>query len=224
MTEKKYSLREKKHARTKIVLMNAFLARLRNCRFEGISIREVCASAEISEGTFFNYFPEKIDVITYYVNLMTMKVIWKAQQKAPKGKYIALINVFFEEMADEFNNVNIAYELISIMVAQHEKPKKAAISDIEKHLVFPDLAGIEDMSPLLTEEFFGECIEGALKNGELPGNVKIDNALVSLLTIMVGTMIAVKFSNIKNIKYHYTRQLQILWTELGAKKQGGFKK
>ena len=84
MTKREYSLREKKHARTKIALMSSFIERLRNSRFEDISIRDVCKSAEISEGTFFNYFPEKIDVITYYVNLMTMKVIWKARQKAPR--------------------------------------------------------------------------------------------------------------------------------------------
>jgi AcrR family transcriptional regulator len=221
MAGKEYSLREKKHARTKIALMNAFTERLRNSRFEDISIREVCKSAEISEGTFFNYFPGKIDVITYYVNLMTMKIIWKAQKKAPRCKYIALIKAFFEELADEFARINIKYEIISIIVTQHEKPKKAVISNVEKHLFFPDLDGIEDISPLLMDEFFRECMEGALKNGELPGRVNIDNALVSLMTIMVGTMIAVKFSDIKNIKYQYMRQLQILWTELGVKKQKG---
>ena len=61
-------------------------------------------------------------------------------------------------------------------------------------------------------------MEEALKNGELPRNANIDNTVVSLVTIMVGTMIAIKFSDIKNIKYHYQRQLQLLWTELGVKK------
>jgi AcrR family transcriptional regulator len=207
--------------------MNAFIERLRNSRFEDIAIKDVCKSAEISEGTFFNYFPEKIDVITFYVNLMTMKVIWKAQKKAPNGKYIALINAFFEELADEFTKLDITYELISIMVVQHEKPKKTIIPDIEKNLVFPNLAGIEDTPPFLIDEFFIECMEGALKNGELPGSVNIDNALVSLMTIMVGTLIAVKFSDVvkfrdvKSVKHNYLRQLQMLWTGLGVKKQRG---
>ena len=227
MTTRDYSLREKKHARTKIALMNAFIERLRNSRFENISIKEVCNSVEVSEGTFFNYFPEKIDVITYYVNLMTMKVIWRARQKVSKGQYIALLNAFFEELADQFTKLDITYELISIMVVQHEKPKKTAISDVEKHLFFPDLAGIEDIAPLFIEEFLKECMEGALRNGELPRSVNIDNALVSLITIMVGTMIAVKFGdvvkfrNVKNVEHHYLRQLQMLWTALGVKKQKG---
>jgi len=219
------SLREVKHARTKIALMNAFIGRLRNCRFEDIAIKDVCKSAEISEGTFFNYFPGKTDVITYYVNLMTMKVIWKAQKKNPKGKNMALLSAFFEELADEFTKLDITYEIISILVVQHEHPKKVAIPDIEKHLVFPDLAGIEDMSPLLIDEFFRECMEGALKNGELPRSVNVNNALVSLMTIMVGTLIAVKFSDavktrdVNSLRQHYLRQLQSLWTELGVKQR-----
>jgi len=221
MIKREYSLREKKHARTKIALMSAFMTRLRNSRFEDISIRDVCKNAEVSEGTFFNYFPEKIDVITYYVNLMTIKLVWNAQQKSPKGKYITLVNAFFEELADEFAKINIKYEIISIIVVQHEKPKKSVIPDIEKHLFFPNLDGIEDIAPLFMDEFLKKCLEGALKTGELPENVNIDNALVSLLTIMVGTMIAIKFNNVKNIKYQYLRQLQILWTELGVKKQKG---
>lgn len=221
MTKRDYSLREKKYARTKIALMNGFIERLRNSRFENISIKDVCKCAEISEGTFFNYFPEKIDVITYYVNLMTMKLIWKARQKTPKGKSIALINAFFKEMADEFTKLDITYELISILVVQHEQPKKIVISDVEKHLIFPNVAGIEAMAPLLTDEFFRECIKGALRTGELPGSVHIDDALASLITIMVGTMVAVKFSNIKDIKYQYLRQLQMLWAGWGVKKQRG---
>ena len=141
MAEKEYSLREKKHARTKIALMNAFIARLQKVRFENISIRDVCKCVEVSEGTFFNYFPGKIDVITYYVNLMTMKFIWQARRKVPKGRCIALVNAFFEEMSDASTKINITYELISIMVVQHEKPKKAVIPDIEKHLFFSGFGG-----------------------------------------------------------------------------------
>ena len=229
MATRNCSLREKKHARTKIALMNAFIERLHNSRFEDISIKEVCASVEISECTFFNYFPGKIDVIIYYVNFMTMKIIWEAQKKAPKGKHIALINASFEELADNFAKINIVYELMSIMVVQHEKPAIAVISGIEKHFVFPDLAGIEDIAPLMIDDFFRECLERALKNGEFPASVNIDNALVSLMTIMAGTLMAVKFSDIvksrdsKRLKYHYLRQLQMLWTDLGVK-QGRIKK
>jgi len=59
MKEKEYPLREKKHARTKITIMAAFIKCLEKTRFEDISIRQICKSVEVSEGTFFNYFPRR---------------------------------------------------------------------------------------------------------------------------------------------------------------------
>ena len=76
MRVKEYSLREKKHARTKIAIMNAFIKRLEKTRFDDISIREICKSVEVSEGTFFNYFSEKIDIINYYSHLLFLKIFW----------------------------------------------------------------------------------------------------------------------------------------------------
>lgn len=216
-----YSLRAKKHARTKIALTQAFIERLRHARFEDISIRDVCRSAEISEGTFFNYFPGKLDVITYYVHLMILRIIWKARKQAPRGSPVGLVNAFFEELANEFATIDIRYEIVSIMVAQRERTKKVVISGIERNLFFPDLDGIEDIRILFIDDFLRECLEGARKAGELPASVPIDNTVVSLLTLMIGTMIAVKFHDVKTIHEHYRRHLKMLWETLGARKKKG---
>ena len=52
MTRHCPTLREVKHARTKLDIANAFVRRLRTSRYEEISIRELCRSVEISEGRF----------------------------------------------------------------------------------------------------------------------------------------------------------------------------
>ena len=54
--ETRYSLRERKYAKTKISLANAFMERLKTKRFSDIAIKEVCENVEVSEGTFYNYF------------------------------------------------------------------------------------------------------------------------------------------------------------------------
>lgn len=136
MRVKEYSLRERKHVKTKIAIMDAFIKRLEKTRFDDISIREICKIVEVSEGTFFNYFPEKIDIINYYMNLMFLKVVWKTQKEAPQGKYLALINTVFRKLAEELNNVNIMYQLIAIMIVRQERPKTVAISNLERQIFF----------------------------------------------------------------------------------------
>ena len=217
MKVKEYSLREKKHAKTKLAIMNAFVKRLEKTRFEDISIREICKSIEVSEGTFFNYFSEKIDIINYYAYLLFLKIFWKTRKEVPQGKYLASIEALFKNAAAELNNVNIIYQLISIIILQQEKPKAVIISDIEKHFAFPNYDGIEDIPAIFIDDFLGECLKAALKNGELSKKTNIDDALVSLMTILAGTLLAAKFTNINDRAYHYTRQLQLLWNGLGIK-------
>jgi AcrR family transcriptional regulator len=220
MNSKEYSLREKKYAKTKIAIMNAFMGRLRHDRFDDISIREVCADAEVAEGTFFNYFPEKIDVIVYYLYLTTLKMIWKAQKKAPAGKYLPLIDSVFSQLAEESYNNNVMYQIISVLLAQSRKPKKIAISDLEKKMAFSTCAGIEKTPSMILDDWLKECVTSALNNGELPKETNVEDAVVSLMTIITGTLLALRFSNCQSRSYHYMRQLQSLWRELGAKGQG----
>ncbi|MFA7159700.1 MAG: TetR/AcrR family transcriptional regulator [Kiritimatiellia bacterium] len=221
MQGKTDSLRSIKHARTRLALMNAFIGRMRGERFEDISIRDICRSAEVSEGTFFNYFPEKINVLNYFVSLMTVKFIWNARRKARRGGGIALINSFFNELADEFLKVNITYEVIATMVVRQGKVRKIEISPLEKRLFFPELKGVENEKTLLMQEFMEICLRRAAACGELPRAVNINDTVLTLMSIMVGTLIAIKFSRSKSLKRHYRRQLGMLWRGLGPSQSRG---
>ena len=212
-----YSLRQRKHARTKLAIMNAFIKRLEKSRLEDISIRQICKSVEISEGTFFNYFPQKLDIINYYKYLMFLRIIWQARQDAPPDKCLALIRAAFKRMAEESKNASIIYQIIAVMIVQQEMPKKAVISDIEKQIAFPGCPGIENISSVCIDDFIKECLKGAVHNGELPSDTRVDDVLVSLMAIIGGTLLAAKFADVKDRSYHYMRQLELLWKGLGAK-------
>ena len=217
MVAEEYSLRERKHAKTKIAIMDAFIKRLEKTRFDDISIREICKSVEVSEGTFFNYFAEKIDIIDYYSSLLFLKIFWKTQNEVPAGKYLTAIESVFKNVATELNNINIIYQIISAIIMQRERPKATLISDSEKHFAFPDYKEIEDIPVVFIDAFLEQCLKEAVKNGELPKKTNVDDVLVSLLTILGGTLLATKFTNIKSQAYHYLRQLNLLWKGLGVK-------
>jgi AcrR family transcriptional regulator len=217
MQVKEYSLRERKHAKTKIAIMNAFMERLKLNRFDSISIKEVCRDAEVAEGTFFNYFPEKIDVIGYFLSLTTLKMIWKAQKNAPAGKYLPLIDSVFNQLSDEINNNNVIYQILSVLIAQRERPKKITICALEKTLAFPDCQGIEETPSMFLDEWFKERVILALNNDELPPKTNANDVVVSLMTIITGTLLAIRFCNSNSRCYHFMRQLQALWQGLGVK-------
>lgn len=216
MRQAGYSLREKKHVRTKVGLMNAFMERLQDCRFDDISVREICRSVEISEGTFFNYFPEKIDVVVYYLHCITLELMWSARRQAPPGRFIPLIDSLFAQIAAKLDSVNLIYQILSALLVQNERPRRMTLSELEKKTVFPNCEGIEAVPTLMLDEFLVECIKGALKSGELPVTTNINDTRVSLMSIIMGTLIAIKFDDLEGREYHYMRQLQALWKSLGV--------
>jgi hypothetical protein len=211
-----YPLRQKKHAQTKIAIMNVFLQRLNNSHYSDISIREVCRSVEIAEGTFFNYFPEKIDVIHYYLHLSTIKMIWRAQQETPQGKYLPIIDAIFTYLTEEFHNNNVMYQIISVLLDQTRLPEKVDITDLEKILAFPDCPGIEKTKTMILDKWLKEYVVKAQKNGELHPQTKVDEVVISLMTIITGTLMATRFHSDNIRGYHYMRQLQDLWKVLGV--------
>ncbi len=146
-----------------------------------------------------------------------MKIFWKTQNEIPPGKYLALIEAAFKNIAAELNNVNIIYQIISFIITQRDRPKSIIISNAEKHFAFPFYKGIEDIPTLFIDEFLEKCLKEAIKNGELPKKTNIEDVMVSLTTILGGTLLATKFTNIKDRAYHYMRQLNLLWKGLGIK-------
>jgi AcrR family transcriptional regulator len=208
----------------KLAIMNVFVGRLEKSRFEDISIREICSRVEISEGTFFNYFPAKIDIINYYMHLRFLEVIWKARNEMSRGEgALALIGAVFNKTAEELKNPNAIYQMISVLLIQKTKPEELVIPDIEKRIAFPDYGGIESIASTRIEDFLEQCLKEAVKNGELPGDVNIDDVMVSLMAILGGTLLAIKFVDIKDRTYHYTRQLRLLWKGLGVRKAARIK-
>ncbi|QAT16598.1 hypothetical protein BU251_02055 [Candidatus Velamenicoccus archaeovorus] len=219
MVHKEYSLRERKHAKTKIAIMNAFIKRLEKTRFDDISVRQICEDVDVSEGTFFNYFPEKIDIINYYMHLEFLQVIWKARKDVPEGAYVALIDAVLENLGKELLRYdNIIYQLIALMIIQQQRPKNLSISNLERQTFLPDCEGIEDIKLMLPDDFFSECLKEAVRHGELSKDIKIDDLQVSLMTILSGTLLAAKFAANKDIVYHFRRQLRFLWKGLGIKR------
>ena len=214
MEKKEYSLREKKFARTKVALMSEIIRRMENTRFDAISIKEVCDSVEVSEGTFFNYFPQKIDVLYYFIQLHAIKLLYDTLSRTKPGSYIAFIENLFANLFADMNNPYIVYEIISALIGQKQEPKEVEISVLEKIYSYPESEGIDrvPVPSTMLENIFKEYLEKAVANKELPEKTDIAEVVLTLKSLMVGIPLGLKIKNFQYCGEHYSRQLKILWT------------
>lgn len=212
-----FSLREKKYAKTKIALANAFIERLKTTRFNDISIKEVCESIEVSEGTFFNYFPQKIDVVLYHKQIISLKISYQIKQKAERMSPKELILFAFDNLAKEIDQPYLFYEIISLFTAEKKKPGEMELARVEKFYASPDDEGIEDICAQPLEEIFLSLLKEAKKQGELKRDCKLQEVVLALVAILIGVPLAIDIADFGKLKEYYRSQVSLLWKALEAK-------
>jgi AcrR family transcriptional regulator len=220
MAKKKYSLREKKHAKTKIALAKAFLEHLKSKRFSEISIKEVCNAVEVSEGTFYNYFSNKIELARYFQRLTLLKVAWEIQNKDTRLGPLEMIEYAFDLMAVEISQPFLFYEIVSIFTAGRVKLKEGqALTEAEKYFAFPECSDIEAIDVVTIENLFSRLINKAQKIGVISKEVKANDILINLMAILIGVPLTIEIEDFGKINKLYRNQLSLLWKALKIDKR-----
>lgn len=215
-SENDFTLREKKYAKTKIILANAFMERLKKNRFNDISIKEICESVEVSEATFFNYFPQKVDVVFYFKQLFSLKLAYEIKKKSVQMGPQGLIEFTFDCVADEVGQPYLFYEIISLFTAEGKRPKEMELTSAEKFYANPDCEGIENFPVQSLEEQFLLLVEEAKRKGEIKNDIKPEDVSLTLLAILIGIPLAIDIDNFGKIKEYYRSQLSLLWKAVGV--------
>src|SRR5210317_2229251 len=93
------SLRQRKFAKTRLALAEAVTHHLEAASFDSLSVKALCERVQISEATFFNYFPRKEDLIVYLDRLWTLELNWYGRQAAAQGNRLPVIEALFRYTA-----------------------------------------------------------------------------------------------------------------------------
>jgi AcrR family transcriptional regulator len=211
------SLRQRKFAKTRLALGEAVTNHLEAAPFETLSVKALCERVQISEATFFNYFPKKEDLIVYLDRLWTLELNWYGRQAAQQGKGLAVIESLFRYTAIQIQKKpGLMAEIIAHEALSRERREGPEITLSERMMAFSDLDGIEELSDESLEGLLRSSLESAIEQGDLPANTAISAAMVGLVSIFYGVPLAIQHSNAAVIGAMYRQQLQLLWGGLQA--------
>lgn len=213
MTE---NLRERKHARTRLDLLAALQAGLAERAFEDIGVRELAAAADVSEATFYNYFPAKADLALYFVQVWSVGVGWHAAVAEPRGPLAAITAIFDATAADIAAYPRVMGELIAVQARLGGKLALAPLSRLEKRLAFPDRPGVEDLEAIGLDGLLPPRLAAARARGELPADLDLDAALLALVSVFFGVPLILARRAPALIAGAYRQQLAIVWAGLAA--------
>ena len=211
------SLRERKFAKTRLALADAVTQHLEAASFDSLSVKALCERVQISEATFFNYFPKKEDLIVYLDRLWTLELNWYGRQAAMQGKGLPVIEALFRYTSIQIQKKpGLMAEIIAHEALSRERREGPEITPAERMMAFSDLEGIADMSDQSLEGLLRTSLETAIKEGDLPANTAIAAAMVGLVSIFYGVPLAIQHSNAAAIGAMYRQQLELLWGGLQA--------
>ena len=165
------ALRTRKFARTRLTLARALAQALAAQSLSEVPVKALCQQAEVSEATFFNYFPRKQDLMTYLAHLWLLELSWHAQSAAAASQGLAVIDRLFAETAKTCEATpGLFRELLVWMVRGGNLEQSMELSAVEKQLAFPQLAGIEQTPIKGIDRWLAAHLESAIAHGDLPAN------------------------------------------------------
>ncbi len=216
-TAPRYSLRERKFARTRLNLAEIVTHHLENAPLDALSVKALCERAQISEATFFNYFPKKDDLVAYLDKLWSLELNWYGRQAAEQQQGLAVIEALFRYTAIQVQKKpGLMGEIIAYEARDRTHAPRPVITPVERVLAFADLPGIVELEDESLELVLRAALQQAIERAELPANTLLPSAMVGLVSIFYGVPLAVMHNNPASIGPMYRQQLAILWAGLRA--------
>lgn len=205
-------LRERKYASTKAALLQAVLSRLKDQTLESISVKEVCYQAEVSETTFFNYFPSKQAVILYLVQIWSISVAWEMQQAvAQGGSHVDAVCALFDLTAEQVvQTPGLMGEIVAWQSRNREEVVFTPLTPAEYALHYPDKAGIEQLEARGVDQLLSVQLQAAHQAGELMADCDLPALTLTLMAIFFVTPILLQQVPDVDLRATFRRQLQLV--------------
>lgn len=200
MANSKLSLRESNYAKTKYNILESFLKLIKIKSYEDITITELCEDVMISRGTFFNYYPSKEHIYTFfgwnfcaelYVNLQEEKMKLNSIDKI---KYVYDFTVNIDEIHEHQFSSFISHILRRDLTIINEVTYTKAdflYKYPNKESLIPDSENFK--IPTVAEIFLSLLKEG-ISRRELKEDLDIKKAMWSLLSLYFSPPILYKFT------------------------------
>ena len=210
-----FGLRARKRAQTRVALAEALATGLSTRTLDALPVAELAAAANISQATFFNYFPTKSDLLTHYIQLWSLKMGQIARDHQGGHPLLGLEALFLSTAESLAKHPRVMLEIIAhqarLPVEGHPEV------ELVERLLFldddPDAATLSDQG---AGDLIAAGHNAAVKQGFLPPDTDILQATLAVASVFFGVPLLVGHDQPEAIGPLYSQQLRLVWRGLGA--------
>ncbi|ADZ82589.1 TetR/AcrR family transcriptional regulator [Cellulosilyticum lentocellum] len=187
-----FSLRKINYVKTRTTILKTAANLLKQKEFSEITVDEICQKAQISRGTFFNYFSTKEHIFHYFIRIFTVKIALRMKQWKEDMAFEDKLKEVYQWFLEEKQYTEFTSSYINFLLTVGEEANEMKLIDAEFVYFFNGIK--EEEYPYYNEltlgKLFEEMCEKAKARGEitLPGTKKELSALV--IGVITGTYLS----------------------------------
>lgn len=206
-----FSLRKINYVKTRTTILKTTANLLKQKDFSDITVDEICQKAQISRGTFFNYFSTKEHIFHYFIRIFTIKIALR-MEKWPEGmSFEEKINVIYDWFVEEKQYTNLIGSYIDFILSVGEEANEMKLIDAEFVYFFGNIN--EDQyayyNELTLRKLFATICEEAKNQGEINLPFNADE----LSCLVVGVIVAAYLSDHMNKESKHLSTFNKIWKE-----------
>ncbi len=164
------SRRERKKAEQRQRIYETALRLIEAKGFDEVTVEEITEAADVGKGTFFNYFPSKVDVLRAYLEEFNAHVLTAGESFKGKSSR-RLFQRFFRHLARRFQE---GCPLVKVVVQQE--------------LLHPELRAVEERSEDRLIALYVRFLQVGVDSGELREGLNLRLATQVIGQVWMGTV------------------------------------
>ena len=133
-----FGRRALKKAKTRLNILNAVYRLTAGVNFRDLKVKAIAEEADVTEMTFFNYFPKKEDTLRYMMGLWALDLV-VLQHQSPLTGEVAIRRVFAHTAKQAKAHPGLMAGFISYLVANEISSVANEIESVDRSLLYPDL-------------------------------------------------------------------------------------
>ncbi len=205
----RFSLRKINFVKTRTTILKAVLSLLKEKDFSSITIDEICQKAQISRGTFFNYFPTKEHVFHYYLRIFTIKIALRIKNWKKERSFKDKLNEIYKWFNEETQYSRFINNYFNFLINVGEEHNEMKLTDAEFVYFYN---GIDDeeysyYNALTFSKIFDEICQEAKRKGD----ISLELSSSELASILTGSLVGSYLVGYLNPNINYLDILQKIW-------------
>lgn len=203
------SLRKEKSARLKVHIIEQTLKLVGKRSFEDLFVDDICDKVKISKVTFFKYFPQKEDLLMYYLRILCLHRTVELKEKPREG--VQGIYYLFEKIGEEVErHPGVMLSMVAYIADMKRSIKPFPMKPEEKQLLYPSLQEIQTIEVSSLEQMLEQFILDAILKKEITRTTATRDITNLLMANLYGSIITAHTFQVPSPKQYLKRNAEWL--------------